>query len=77
MPEASDTQGIFRQNLTDAGCGPELARQCADLARGGNTAELVRVLTRHRRALLDAIHQGEKRLDCLDFLIYSLEKQNH
>lgn len=76
MPEASDTQGILRQNLADAGCGPELVRQCAALAQGGNTAELVRVLTRHRQTLLDAVHQNEKRIDCLDYLIYKLEKQN-
>ena len=77
MPEASDTKGIFRQNLIDAGCGPELVRQCASLAQQKETSELMRVLSRHRRELLDIVHQNEKRIDCLDYLIYSLEKQNH
>ena len=77
MPEASDTKGIFRQNLIDAGCGPELVRQCAALARQNETSELMRVLSRHRRLLLDTVHQSEKRIDCLDYLIYQLEKQKH
>ena len=77
MPEASDTKGIFRQNLIDAGCGPELVRQCAALARQNETSELMHVLSRHRRLLLDTVHQNEKRIDCLDYLIYQLEKQKH
>ena len=77
MPEASDIKGIFRQNLIDAGCGPELVRQCAALVRQNETSELMRVLSRHRRSLLDTVHQNEKRIDCLDYLIYQLEKQHH
>lgn len=77
MPEASDTKGIFRQNLIDAGCGPELVRQCVSLVQQKETSELMRVLSRHRRVLLDIVHQNEKRIDCLDYLIYNLEKQNH
>ena len=37
----------------------------------------MRVLSRYRKSLLDAVHQNEKRIDCLDYLLYSLEKQNH
>ena len=76
MPEASDTKGIFRQNLIDAGCGPELVRQCAALAQQKETSELMRVLSRHRRARLDTVHQNEKRIDCLDYLMYNLQKEN-
>ena len=75
MPEATDTQGILRQNLIDAGCSPETVRQCAVLAQREENGELMRVLSRHRKALLDAVHQNEKRIDCLDYLIYRLEKQ--
>ena len=77
MPEASDTKGIFRQNLIDAGCSPELVRQCATLVQQKETSELMRVLSRHKKGLLDTVHQNEKRIDCLDYLIYHLEKQNH
>ena len=77
MPEASDTQGILRQNLVDAGCSPELIRQCTALVQQKETAELMRVLSCHRRMLLDTVHQNEKRIACLDYLIYNLEKQDH
>ena len=75
MPHAADDGGALRQNLVDAGCGPEIVRQCMALVRKREQAELMRVLSRHRRALLDALHQSERRIDCLDYLVYTLEKQ--
>ena len=77
MAEASDTQGILRQNLLDAGCGSDTVQRCMALAQTKNTPELMRILAQHRRALLDTVHLSEKRIDCLDYLIYQLEKQNY
>ena len=76
MPNGSDAQGTLRQNLIDAGCGAEAVQTCMALAREKKTAELMRVLSRHRRMLLDSLHQSEQRIDCLDYLVYRLEKQN-
>ena len=76
MAEASDTQGILRQNLLDAGCGSDTISQCMDLAQRGKQADLLRVLTGHRRELLRLIHQNEKRIDCLDYLLYQIEKRD-
>lgn len=75
MPEASDTQGILRQNLIDAGCDQELAQRCAALTQGEKTAEVLRILSRHRQTLLDAVHRGEKQIDCLDYLVYTIKKR--
>ena len=66
MPEASDTQGILRQNLIDAGCDQELVQRCVALTQGERTAEVLRILFRHRQTLLDKVHQGETQIDCLD-----------
>ena len=77
MAEASDTEGILRQNLIGAGCAPEIVQQCMELARGQRTAEMKRVLTRHRRTLLDTVHAEEKKIDCLDYLFYKMEKDEH
>ncbi len=33
------------------------------------------ILTKHRKHLLDSVHKGQKQIDCLDYLIYSLIKQ--
>lgn len=75
MPHISNTQGRLRQNLIDAGCSPELVQECLALAQGQQTAELRRLLARQRRALLDKVHQNEKRIDCLDYLVYQMEQE--
>ena len=76
MPNAADTDSILLQNLAEAGCSPETVRQCMALIREQDQSELMRVLSRHRRALLDTLHQSEKQIDCLDYLLYILEKQH-
>lgn len=77
MPEVSDTLGILRQNLLDAGCGADEVRRCLDLAEKQERGELLRILSLHRRTLLNAVHEGEKRIDCLDYLIYQIKKQEN
>lgn len=75
MPEASDTQGILRQNLIDAGCDQELVQRCVALTQEEKTAEVLRILSRHRQTLLDTVHRGEKQIDCLDYLVYTIKRQ--
>ena len=77
MAEASDTEGILRQNLIDAGCDSEIVQQCMELARGQGTEEMKRILTCHRRTLLDTVHAEQKKIDCLDYLFYKMEKDEH
>ena len=74
MAEASDIQGILRQNLIDAGCDQELVSQCVRLAQEKKSGELMLLLSRHRRALLDTLHRSEKQIDCLDYLIYQINR---
>lgn len=74
MAEASDTEDILRQNLIDAGCDLELVQQCMDLAQGERMEEMKRILTRHRQTLLDMVHAEQKKIDCLDYLFYNMEK---
>ena len=76
MPEALDKQAILRENLKDAGCDPDMICRCEALAQGEKQGELMRVLSLHRRVLLDAVHENERRIDCLDYLVYQLEKQS-
>ena len=76
MPEASDKQAILRENLKDAGCDPDMIRRCEILIQYEKQGELMQVLSLHRRTLLDAVHKNERRIDCLDYLVYQLEKQS-
>lgn len=74
MAEATDPRGILYQNLIDAGCEPETTEQCVALKKAGKHTELLRLLSRHRADLLDAVHENQKRIDCLDFLVYQMGK---
>ena len=60
----------LRQNLEDAGCDEETVERCLDCARQGRTQEQLRLLSAHRRLLLDAVHRCEKQIDCLDYLVF-------
>lgn len=62
------------QNLKDAGCDDELIAQFSDLNTQSKTHEQLRVLAGYRQRLVEQLHQNQKRVDCLDYLIYSLRK---
>jgi len=77
MPHISDTQGRLRENLADAGCGEDLTRKLMALAEQGKTREALTLLSRHRKALLDCCHAEQKKIDCLDYLVYRMEKESN
>ena len=56
-------------NLRDAGCSEELIEQYTSAASG---CARMCLLKKHRRELLDSIHSEQKKLECLDYLIYQL-----
>ena len=62
------------QNLKDAGCDRETAERFITLEGTGDTQEQLKLLSIHRKRLLDRIHSEEKRIDCLDYLVYQLQK---
>ena len=66
----------LRQNLEDAGCDEETVERCLDCARQGRTQEQLRLLSAHRRLLLDAVHRCEKQIDCLDYLVFQIERED-
>lgn len=39
----------------------------------GLTEEQLRFLSAHRVKLLDQVHESQEKLDCLDYLIYSMK----
>ena len=74
MTEASDSIGIVYQNLKDAGCSEKITEQCMGLVKTGNYSGLLPVLSEYRKALLDTVRLGQKQIDCLDYLIYKIQK---
>lgn len=76
MAEASNLQAIFVQNLIDAGCDPKTTAQCMGFVEEKNQTQLLRLLLCHRCSLLEAVHGSQKKIDCLDYLIYQIQKTN-
>ena len=74
MAEASDTLGILHQNLIDAGCNEQTIANCLDYARSGSWEQLLPLLSKQKTALLHRLHAQQKQIDCLDFLVYQIDK---
>lgn len=64
------------QNLKDAGCDSEMIEKfMADLKKGKEASGLKRLAV-HRKKLLDSLHREQKCIDCLDYLVYQMKKEN-
>lgn len=73
MP-AYQTEETIKQNLRDAGCDEACICEFMEDMNQNKEAEGMKVLHRHRSKLLDAMHREQKRIDCLDYLIYQMRK---
>lgn len=64
------------QNLIDAGCDNNLAEEITKLLNENKTTEVMAILAKHRKSVLDNCHAEQKKIDCLDYLVYRLKKEN-
>ncbi len=69
------TQEDLVQNLKDAGCSEKTISDFLEDMTQEKLPEGLRLLQRHRRVLLDELHREQRRIDCLDYLVFLLEKQ--
>ncbi len=65
------------QNLRDAGCTDEMVEKFMALEDTDDAEQQIRLLADHRRHLLETLHRDERRIDCLDYLLYQMHKQMH
>ena len=70
-----ETQFAVMRNLHDAGCDVRTREKFLELYSGGKIEEGVRLLRQHKKALLDDLHASQKKIDCLDFLIFKLQRK--
>lgn len=68
------TEEDIQRNLLDAGCDEQVIGHYMAARRSGDSRSCSRLLENRRRALLDEIHDAQKRLDCLDYLRYQMQK---
>ena len=69
-----DTDALC-QRLADAGCSDTMTTQCISLMEQGQEKEGFALLARHRKTLLEHCHAAERKIDCLDYLVYQVEKR--
>lgn len=75
MAEASDTLTLIYQNLKDAGCDTQTTEDCMSFVKAGNVKEILPILKQYRKVLLGSVRSGQKKIDCLDYLIYKIQKE--
>ena len=68
------------QNLEDAGCSCDVVNLFCELAERACPEAIIRqdqmmLLNGQRKELLEELHSCQKRLDCLDYLLSQMRKQ--
>ncbi len=75
MTETDGKTVLLLRNLKDAGCSSAMAEQFLAYERGEKRRAQRQLLLRQKNSLLRIVHENQKRIDCLDFLLYSVEQQ--
>ncbi|MBR2963658.1 MAG: hypothetical protein IKC53_05575, partial [Lentisphaeria bacterium] len=74
--DETNNEFLMRRNLTDAGFPEsEIAKIIALLEEGRETA-VHRILAHQRTVLLNTVHENQKRIDCLDYLVYDMNNNS-
>ena len=74
MIERTRQEQAVVANLADAGCDNEQIEQFMDFLKSGRKEAGLSLLAKHRRFLLDRYHADQKKIDCLDYLIYKMNQ---
>ena len=62
-------------NLADAGCTKQDAEFAEELFKNGQTDDLVLFLKKIRCKLMDEMHESQRKVDHMDYLIRRAEKE--
>ena len=68
-------ENAVKCNLLDAGCSDESASFVNGLVQTGRLSDALHEMKVIRCDLMDALHQSQRRVDCLDYLIRQIEKE--
>ena len=63
------------QGLSDAGCSVETAERIGALYEAGSYGEVLHQMKVQRCMLIDRMHESQRRVDRMDFLIRNQEKR--
>lgn len=71
-----NNDNAIKQNLIDAGCDEQFIQQFILLQAEQKTTEMLYLLSKQRKYLLDGIHAEERKIFCLDYLVNKLKNDN-
>lgn len=74
MSEISEESKLLC-NLKDAGLDENTIQKFLELRGSGKTGEQYRLLSLQRASLLERLHADQYMIDCLDYLVYSMKKE--
>ena len=72
--EKGEENAVIR-NLLDAGCSETLVEDFLTCRRAGKIGEQLKLLSGQRNELLMRVHEEEKKISCLDYLVYQIRKE--
>jgi hypothetical protein len=75
MINSNYTEEETIQNLKDAGCDSAAIAAFLKEVKSGKSVRAMKLLEKHRRTLLDDLHENQKQIDCLDYLVYQMKKE--
>lgn len=78
MANIHDRAAILQQNLQDAGCSPSMTEDILRYLLSGKESDIrcaLCLLRKHKQMLLLQLHDDERRIDNLDYLIYDISQQ--
>lgn len=67
--------GRVRRNLVDAVCPGAMIEEYMEMWSQGRQAEQLGLLQKHRKMLMERLHDCQYALDCLDYLIFTTKKE--
>ena len=68
-------ENTVERNLMDAGCSNASAAAVDELYRAGRFLDALHEMKVIRCGLMEELHQSQRRVDCLDYLIRQTEKE--
>ena len=66
----------IRRNLSDAGCEDSFIERFLELEQKQKRKEQYLMLSRYKTGLLEELHQEQYKIDCLDYMVYSMEQED-
>lgn len=77
MRGQQDIKDALTQNLQDAGCDNETIKEFFELLSKNEMDKIFKLLAKYRETLLKTLHDNQKEIDILDYLILDLRKNNY